>query len=226
MRRASQSRHAPADLDRELAALILTGNAELLVEALRASGDGDGAGSLVALASARGLRTVVDDLLGTLVVEARTAGRTWAEIGRSLGVTRQAVIQRFGERRAHRTAAPTGEMVSRAGTRAIRLLEDFAGQRWEALRGHFDERMASACSVDLLRSVRTRTFGDGGDVVRMERPTLSLRQGYTVVDVPVVVEHRRFAGRVVFHGDGRVAGFFVRPANPPAAGSPQARRQL
>lgn len=40
--------------------------------------------------------------LHAAVSEAREAGKTWSEIGRSLGVTRQAAQMRFGKAVAHR----------------------------------------------------------------------------------------------------------------------------
>ena len=40
---------------------------------------------------------------------------------------------------------------------------------------------------------------------------MSARDGYTVVDIPVALEHGDGIGRVVLDADRQVAGFFVRP---------------
>jgi hypothetical protein len=41
---------------------------------------------------------------------------------------------------------------------------------------------------------------------------VSVRDGYTVVDIPVALEQGDGVGRVVLDADRQVAGFFVRPA--------------
>lgn len=88
----ARGRATLADIDRVMAATLVAGNADLLVDALETA-DGD---PLVALAASRGLTSVLGDLVAKLVGEARAGGRTWADIGQALGVTRQAVVQRFG----------------------------------------------------------------------------------------------------------------------------------
>ena len=42
-------------------------------------------------------------------------------------------------------------------------------------------------------------------------PVVSVRDGYTVVDIPVALEHADGIGRVILDADRQVAGFFVRP---------------
>lgn len=51
---------------------------------------------MAALRAARSLDSVVDDVLRSLVQQARDEGRTWAEIGEVFGTSRQAAFQRFG----------------------------------------------------------------------------------------------------------------------------------
>jgi Clp amino terminal domain, pathogenicity island component len=48
-----------------------------------------------AVSAADELRVLGDDLVGRFVDDARAAGRSWAEIGRVLGVSKQAAQQRF-----------------------------------------------------------------------------------------------------------------------------------
>ncbi|MFZ0382574.1 MAG: hypothetical protein WCD11_15520 [Solirubrobacteraceae bacterium] len=51
-----------------------------------------------------------------------------------------------------------------------------------------------------------------GEVQALGIPAVSVRDGYTAVDIPVALEHADGIGRVVLDADRRVVGFFVRPA--------------
>ncbi|MGI5192709.1 hypothetical protein ACQEVY_03460 [Streptomyces sp. CA-288835] len=53
-----------------------------------------------AVATSERLSAVADQLVAHFVDEARKTSATWAEIGRSLGVTRQAAQKRFGPKSA------------------------------------------------------------------------------------------------------------------------------
>lgn len=61
---------------------------------LRLVGDWEAA-PLDGLCESAGLARAVDKLQRHLVAQARDAGRTWAEIGEALGVSRQAAWERF-----------------------------------------------------------------------------------------------------------------------------------
>lgn len=52
--------------------------------------------------AADGLCALATTVLADLVDEARSAGVTWLELGEALGVTRQAVYERFRGRAAHK----------------------------------------------------------------------------------------------------------------------------
>ncbi|QLY28497.1 hypothetical protein [Nocardia huaxiensis] len=85
----------PAD-ERAVLAKLLSTNAEFVAEVL-APAEGKPAPSVMAaLRAARSLDNVVDDVLRSLVRQARDEGRTWAEIGDLFGTSRQAAFQRFG----------------------------------------------------------------------------------------------------------------------------------
>ncbi|MBV8219385.1 MAG: hypothetical protein JO325_13040 [Solirubrobacterales bacterium] len=51
----------------------------------------------------------------------------------------------------------------------------------------------------------------GGEVEALGTPTVSARDGYTVVDIPIAQERADGIGRVVLNADRQVAGFFIRP---------------
>jgi hypothetical protein len=72
-----------------------------LDEALGAAILGDGPEGLEPLALVRRTaeaETIVRELLGQAVIAARAAGCSWSALGGELGMTRQAVQQRFGKR--------------------------------------------------------------------------------------------------------------------------------
>ena len=191
--------------------MMLSTNVEFVAGVLRA--DGNPSGQLVrAIAATRSLETIVDDTLRALVEQARAAGHTWAEIGEVLHVSRQAAFQRFGGGRR-----PTVERdavavpVEGAVEHAVPVLEAFLDSRWDDARSTFDERMLEACSVELLADVREKVRREAGEVQALGTPVVSIRDGYTVVDVPVALERADGTGRVVLNADRQVAGFFIRP---------------
>ncbi|MFJ4654031.1 hypothetical protein ACIP5Y_22430 [Nocardia sp. NPDC088792] len=85
----------PAD-ERAVLAKLLSTNAEFVAEVLHPAAGKPTPSVMAALRAARSLDNVVDDVLRSLVLQAREEGRTWAEIGEIFGTSRQAAFQRFG----------------------------------------------------------------------------------------------------------------------------------
>ncbi|MEU1426557.1 hypothetical protein ABZ412_05715 [Nocardia sp. NPDC005746] len=85
----------PAD-ERAILAKLLSTNADVVAEVLRPGQGVPPPSVMAALRAARSLDGVVDDVLRSLVRQARDEGRTWAEIGEIFGTSRQAAFQRFG----------------------------------------------------------------------------------------------------------------------------------
>ncbi|HUA04369.1 MAG TPA: DUF3887 domain-containing protein [Solirubrobacteraceae bacterium] len=201
----------PVQLDREVMAMMLTSNVQLVAEVLRAEGQPSGQ-VIRAIAATRSLETIVDDTLRALVEQARAAGHTWAEIGEVLHVSRQAAFQRFGgSGRPTAEEEEIGVPVEDAVEHAVPVLEAFLDSRWDDVRATFDERMLEACSVELLADVRDRVRNQAGEVQAFGTPAVSVRDGYTIVDIPVALERNEGTGRVVLNADRQVAGFFIRP---------------
>jgi hypothetical protein len=156
---------------------------------------------------------VVEDTLRALVDQARAAGHTWAEIGDLLRVSRQAAFQRFGG--ARRPTSEDGAIVApveSAVEHAVPVLQAFLDGRFDDARSSFGERMLNACSVELLADVREKVRREAGEVQALGTPVVSVRNGYTSVDIPVALDRADGIGRVVLDADRQVAGFFVRPA--------------
>lgn len=203
---------SPLHWDRDVMAALLLTNVQLVADVLGADDDGSDGQVMRAIAATRSLDMIVEDTLRALVDQARAAGHTWAEIGELLHVTRQAAFQRFGAGR--RPTAEDGVAVPVAGAveAAVPVLQAFLDGRFDDARATFGDRMLDACSVQLLTDVREKVREYGGEVQALGTPVVSVREGYTGVDIPVALERADGIGRVVLDADRRVVGFFVRPA--------------
>jgi hypothetical protein len=192
-------------------AMMLATNVQLVADVLR--GDEHSAGQVMrAIAATRSLDQIVEDTLRALVEQARAAGHTWAEIGEVLHVSRQAAFQRFGGgRRPTPEDGAIAAPVAGAVASAVTALQAFLDGRWGDARSTFDQRILKACSVELLADVREKVRRQAGEVQPLGTPAVSVRDGYTVVDIPVALEHGDGIGRVVLDAGRQVAGFFVRP---------------
>jgi hypothetical protein len=194
-----------------MATLLLT-NVQLVADVLRADEDDAHGQVLRAIAATRSLDMIVEDTLRALVDQARDTGHTWAELGELLHVTRQAAFQRFGGGR--RPTAEDGVAVPVDGAlhAAVPVLQAFLDGRFDDARATFAERMLDACSVELMADVRGKVGEFGGEVQALGTPVVSVRDGYTGVDIPIALERADGVGRVVLDADRQVVGFFVRPA--------------
>jgi hypothetical protein len=199
-------------LDREVMALMLSTNVHLVADVLRADEQSEDQ-VMRAIAATRSLDALVEETLRGLVEQARAAGHTWAEIGELLHVSRQAAFQRFGG--VPRTTVGDGAVgtpVDGAVQHAMPVLEAFLDGRFEDVRARFGKRMLEAVSLELLADVREKVRREAGAVQAVGTPQVSVRDGYTVVDIPVALERADGIGRVVIDADRQVAGFLVRPA--------------
>jgi hypothetical protein len=200
-----------AQLDREVMAMLLSTNVQLVNDVLRSDEDAPGQ-VMRAIAATRSLDLIVEDTLRALVEQARAAGHTWAEIGELLHVTRQAAFQRFGGGHAARRDGLGALPVEGAVERALQVLQAFLDGKFDDARALFGKRMLDACSTELLADVRERVRQDGGEVQALGTPVVSVRDSYTGVDIPIALERADGVGRVVLDADRQVVGFFVRRA--------------
>ncbi len=202
--------------EREVMGSLLATNAELVADVLRRADGEPGSDAVMrAIAATRSLSVIVEDTLRSLVFQARSEGRTWAEIGEVLHVTRQAAFQRFGgtslphDDPEERAMAP----IENAGELAMPVIRNFLESDWGATRANFDKRMLEACTVELLASVRDQVRDTGGEPLEIGVPQISLKQGYSVVEVPIAFEQGEAISTVSLNADGQVAGFFIRRAD-------------
>jgi hypothetical protein len=198
--------------EREAMAMLLTANAELVANQLRATDDADHASSIRALAATRSLSAIIEDTLRALVDEARGAGLSWAQIGGVLHVSRQAAFQRFGGNAPAPIDAEEHELVAlpNAAELARPVLESFLDGEFTRMRANFDTRMLDAAPPELLASMLEKVRAEGGELLEIGVPQISVKLGYTVVTFPLAFSGGDAVSDVSLDADGQVAGFFIR----------------
>lgn len=198
--------------ERDVMGLMLTTNAEVVATVLRRTGGTEGDSVIAAIAATRSLGLIVEDTLRALVQQARQEGHTWAEVGDVLHVTRQAAFQRFGTSGATDTIED-GEAPALEGAeaRARQLVDDFMGQRWDAVQTDFSKMMRDAVPLELLTSTWERIERQWGQLLEVGKPVVSVHEGHTVVDLPLAFERQDASSRATFSMDGEVVGLlFLR----------------
>ncbi|MGH2893015.1 MAG: hypothetical protein ACRDPM_07075 [Solirubrobacteraceae bacterium] len=203
---------SPLQWDRDVMASLLVTNVQLVANVLGADEDDSRGQVMRAIAATRSLDMIVEDTLHALVRQARAAGHTWAQIGELLHVSRQAAFQRFGSGPGRVGDDGVTAPVDGAVEAAVPVLQAFLDGRFDDARAWFGGRMMDACSVELMADVREKVRQYGGEVQALGTPIISVRDGYTGVDIPVALQRADGVGRVVLDADRRVVGFFVRPA--------------
>lgn len=204
-----------SDGEREVMGLMLTTNAEMVAGVLRGS-EGPPASSLMAaIAATRTLGVLVDDTLHALVRRARNEGHTWAEIGQTLNVTRQAAFQRFGGGQTPDAGDESLQPIPDAGLKATTIVELLLAEDWDKLWATFDERVTKVASVEVFHTTLESAKSTYGEVVALGTPSAGVVGDYTVVDVPIACERGDGIGRVSFNADEQVAGLFLLPADAP-----------
>lgn len=200
--------------EREIMGLMLKTNAELVGDVLRRTEDSEAPSVMAAIAATRALDIIVEDTLHALVREARKEGRTWAEIGEVLRVTRQAAFQRFGSGPEEDDTGELAEPVPGAGAEAIRILELCLGRQWDEVLTTFDARMRQAAPVELLEAAVDNVRSLVGGFVSAGPPSCEAVGDYTVVEAILTFERGDIRGQVAFNGAREVAGLFLLPVEP------------
>lgn len=155
-------------------------------------------------------------LMVAAVQQAREAGRTWQEIGDVLGVTRQAVFQRYGKSIDPRTGkAMNISAFPGADELAKSVIEDLAHARWAAVGSRFDATMRDRLSEDGLAEAWAHIVELAG-AYESHGDTDAVRTGdFTTTNTPLTFESGVFVARITFRDDQTIAGLYI--LNPDAA---------
>lgn len=155
-------------------------------------------------------------LMAAAVQQAREAGRTWQEIGDVLGVSRQAVFQRYGKPIDPRT----GEVMNtsplpEADELARRVIDDLAHARWADVSARFDATMRDRLTDEGLAEAWAHIVGLAG-AYESHGDTDAVRAGdFTTTNTPLIFEAGDFVARITFRDDRTIAGLYI--LNPDAA---------
>lgn len=160
-----------------------------------------------AVAASRELAAGADLAMRIGVNRARSAGRTWVEIGDALHCSRQSAFQRFGQKGTDMTSIDAG-----AGERARVILTALASGDFLTVQEGFDNQLAAALDESKLAGVWANVTGMVGCFERLGEPFVRPVGDHTVIDVPMCFEAGDMVGRLAFDQAGRTAGLFiVRP---------------
>jgi len=175
-----------------------------------------GTGSpLAAMAAAKKLAAATNAALQEAVDRARTAGHSWREIGDVLETTRQAAFQRFGRPVDPRTGTPMSRVVPPGTTEhAIDVFADISQGRWEAATRDFSDRMRQEVTADRIATVYARVVSMVGTFERMGEPAAVQLDDLTTVEIPLHFEAGDMTGQISFDSEGKVAGLFIKAAQP------------
>lgn len=162
--------------------------------------------------------------LARAVRDARAEGHSWADLGRVLGMSRQAVFKRFG--------APTDEPPGELDLRPARSLaaageqvvHDLQAGRFAELHARMSPVAAGVLTAGTLRAVWAGLVAHSGDpesvqaagVERFDRDrtpvdTDGAVAGAVVVSVDVRCPGARWEARVALDGEDRISGVLLLP---------------
>ena len=167
--------------------------------------------------TAHDVQDQAEALMTAAVQQARDAGRTWQEIGDVLGVSRQAVFQRYGKPIDPRT----GEVMNttplpEADKLARTVIDDLAHARWADVSARFDAKMRDGLTEEGLAEAWAHIVGLAG-AYESHGDTVAARTGlFTTTDTPLIFEAGDFVARITFRDDRTIAGLYI--LNPDAAG--------
>ena len=146
------------------------------------------------------------------VQRAREAGRTWAEVGEVLGISRQAAFQRFGKPADPRTGRPMASSVlPGAAERGAALVTDLVAGRWAQVCRDFDDRVAQKLDADRVAVMWARLTGMIGLLEQLGEPLAYQAGDLTLVEVPLSFEAAERTARIAYDREGKVAGLHFLP---------------
>jgi hypothetical protein len=169
--------------------------------------------------AAREIRDGAETLLVEAVEQARAAGRTWQEIGGVLGVSRQAVFQRYGKPIDPRTGEPMKTTpLPGADELAKTVIDDLAHTRWADVRARFDATMHDGLTEEGLAEAWAQIIGMVG-AYESHGDTDAQRTGLlTTTNTPLIFEAGDFVARIAFRDDQTIAGLYILNPDEASAG--------
>ncbi len=103
---------------------------------------------------------------------------------------------------------------------ATRLLDRMNAGEYAQAESMFTAEMAKAVPAAKLKAVWESLPAQAGTAKGRGDPTVDTQGGTTLVTVPLPYEKTGLVAKVVVAADGRIAGFLIQPAPPPAPAPP------
>jgi hypothetical protein len=100
---------------------------------------------------------------------------------------------------------------------ALQLLDRLDARDYAAVEAGFSEKMAAAVPADKLAAVWESLPSQAGEPQGRGAPVLTAQDGVDLVVVPLHYAKAELVAKVAIDDAGRVIGFLVQPAPPPAA---------
>jgi hypothetical protein len=160
--------------------------------------------------SAHEVQERAEMLIAAAVEDAREAGRTWQEIGEVLGVSRQAVFQRYGKPIDPRTGGLMNtSALPEADELARKVIADLAHARWADVSARFDATMRDRLTEEGLAEAWAHIAGLAG-AYEDHGDTDAVRAGdFTTTNTPLSFEAGDFVARITFRDDRTIAGLYI-----------------
>ncbi|SDT14392.1 Protein of unknown function [Actinoplanes derwentensis] len=156
------------------------------------------------------IQAAADDVVRTVVQQARQNGATWQVVGDALGVTRQAAFQRYGKPIDPRT----GELMNttplpEATELATAVIRDLVAGHWSQIAGQFDPTMRDGLSEDALAAAWAQIIGLSGAFEQHGEPEAARAGDMTITNTPLTMEAGDYTIRITFRDDRTIAGLFI-----------------
>ncbi|WP_430592183.1 DUF3887 domain-containing protein [Humidisolicoccus flavus] len=167
-----------------------------------------------AIERAMEIQASADDVVHTVVQQARNDGATWQVIGDALGVSRQAAFQRFGKPIDPRTGEPMNTTpLAGASDLASSVISDLSGAQWPKVTEHFDATMRAGLSEDMLAAAWAQIIGLAGAFESHGEPAAMRAGDVTITNTPLSFEAGEYIARIVFRDDTSIAGLHILEAH-------------
>ncbi|WP_024449318.1 DUF3887 domain-containing protein [Mycolicibacterium iranicum] len=166
--------------------------------------------------AAREVQDQSEALMAAAVRQARDAGRTWQQIGDVLGVTRQAVFQRYGKPIDPRTGEVMNtKAIPEASELARTVIDALAHGRWSDVADRFDETMRDRLTEQGLAEAWAYLAGLAGAYEGHGDTEVVRAADFTTTNTLLNFEAGDFVARITFRDDRTIAGLYL--LNPDAA---------
>ncbi len=156
------------------------------------------------------IQTAADDVVRTVVQQARQNGATWQIIGDALGVSRQAAFQRYGKPIDPRTGEPMNTTpLPGAAELATSVIGDLVSGNWSRVTEQLDPTMRDALPEDALAAAWAHIVGLAGAFESHGEPDITRADVVTITNTPLNLEAGDYTVRISFRDDRTIAGLHI-----------------